>query len=115
MLGPDVCQESDAQEGPSMTETDHTLGRRAAAHDQAPSRIVEHGVRAQLIDVLVRWPVSYIFVVLVQIPGTKNGHAWALESMKSRFGPTKVEEKTMPNTISTLPGPGLGTKRPKRI
>ena len=30
-------------------------------------------------NVLVIWPVFYIFVVLVQIPGTKNGHEWVLE------------------------------------
>ena len=66
-------------------------------------------------DVFVLWPVFYIFVILVQIPGTQNGHECVLEPMKSRFEPTRFEEKTMANTIPTLPGPGLVTKRPKMI
>ena len=35
--------------------------------------------------------------------------------MKTRFEPTKFEDKTMPNTMATLPGPSLATKRPKMI
>ncbi len=65
--------------------------------------------------VLVLWPVVYMWFVLAQIPGTKNGHEWVLKSMKPRFGPTTFEGKAMPNTISTLLGPGLVTKRPNMI
>ena len=54
-------------------------------------------------------------VVLDQIPGTKNGHELVLKSMKLRFEPTKFEGITMPNTMATLPGPSLATKRPNII
>ncbi len=68
-----------------------------------------------LLYVVALWPTFYIFVVLFQISGTKNGHEWVFESMKSRFEPTKFEEKAMPNTMATLPGPSLATKRLKII
>ena len=67
------------------------------------------------ICVLVLWTVFYIFPVLVQISGTKNVYEWVLESMKSRFEPTKFKDNIMPNTMATLPGPSLVTKRPNMI
>ena len=31
------------------------------------------------------------------------------------FEPTRFEDKTIPTTMATLPGPSLATKRPKMI
>ncbi len=71
------------------------------------------GAVMERVFVLVLWLVFYMFFVLVQTPGTKNVHGSALDSMKSRFATAKFEEQTMPNTIFTLPGSILVTRRPK--
>jgi hypothetical protein len=58
----------------------------------------------------VLWPAVYIFVFWSRSPEPKmatNGYYNKI----SRFEQAKVEEITMPNMISTLPGFGLVTER----
>ncbi len=74
-------------------------------HGKLVLNIYPWGTVALPVEVVVLWPVFCMFVVLVQIPGTQNGHEWVSKSMKSRFEPTKFEETTMQNTISISRGP----------
>ena len=57
--------------------------------------------------VFVFWPVFMIFVVLAPISGTKNGHEWVLESMKSRFDKPNLR-KTFVKHDGDIPGAQFG-------
>ncbi len=70
-------------------------------------------IRAGQPCILVLWLIYYICIVLDEILKLKWPRRGIIDNEKSMYGQTKFEESDTPNTMATLPGLGLGTKRPK--
>ncbi len=86
------------------------LGRRGQGHPQSSLSLLIRCVGHRTSN-LCRGQYLWCNDFGNDFPKKQTGREWAVILFESQLEHTKVEEQITPNTMATLQGPGLDTKR----